>query len=303
MELVTATTGIRKQEERSSPLTGPALPKQQRMSDSEVLELGSAVAEKSDTSEARRRKEEAGDLAAQGGLRNIVAAVSSLVLSMAREQALIRSILVHVILYPAASATMQEEVKEATKRYSVEGASLTAEQKRDRGSPHLYAWNGMLTHHKALPEVEQHVKDIEHKAATMVEEQVAAWSSQAAPPQKDKLIKKAREVSLQEMVFVARCTTCWDPSLVRLELCTKAGTSAELAARSIMQVALTNWKGEKRLGQAPRGKLERKISAWLSSLQGGKGKGKGKGKGTKEASAASHGKHDWDAELADIMKA
>ena len=56
--------------------------------------------------------------------------------------------------------------------------------------------------------------------------------------------------------------------------------------------------GGKRMGQAPRGKLERKISAWLSSLQGSKGKGKGKGKGE-----ASLGSHDWDGELADIMKA
>ena len=226
-------------------MLGPAMPKQQKMGDNENDDQapGTAVATKAATLAARQRKEEEGDLVAQKGLRNIVAVIGSLVLSMAREQALIRSILVHVILYKASAADMHVGVKAATKAYSVEGAALSSEQKKDRGSPHLYAWNAMLMHQKALPAVDQHVKDIEKKAAQIVEAQVATWSTLSAPPKQDLLMKRARESALQEMVYVARCTSCWDPELVRMEICTKADSSAEAAARSIMQEALSKWGG------------------------------------------------------------
>ena len=60
-------------------MLGPALPKQQKMGDNENDDQaqGAAVVTKAATQAARQRKEEEGDLAAQKGLRNIVAVIGS----------------------------------------------------------------------------------------------------------------------------------------------------------------------------------------------------------------------------------
>ena len=54
--------------------------------------------------------------------------------------------------------------------------------------------------------------------------------------------------------------------------------TAHAAMTATLEVGVTRWGGQRRRGQAPRGKLERRIEAWMSGVSGG-GKGKGKGKG------------------------
>ena len=68
--------------------------------------------------------------------------------------------------------------------------------------------------------------------------------------------------------------TCWSPKLARCELMAIQGTTAFNVTEAIMKELCDKAGGQRKHGQAPRGKLERRIQKWVDSL-GGKGGGKG----------------------------
>ena len=89
-------------------------------------------------------------------------------------------------------------------------------------------------------------------------------------------------------VYVCKVLKCWNPDQSRMELSTRAGSTAAAAEAAIIAFAVEKWKGQIKKGQAPRGTLERKLDAWLQTVQGGKGKGKGK-------------EFDWEGSLHSIL--
>ena len=62
---------------------------------------------------------------------------------------------------------------------------------------------------------------------------------------------------------------CWNPDQLRLEVMAIKDTTAFEAAQSIMKELQMDADGVAKPGQAPRGKLERKIQLWVDSLQKG----------------------------------
>ena len=119
---------------------------------------GEASAKKSEG--AARAKEEALDKAGFKRLKSMFITLATLTLSMARELAIVKSIVIHVILFQIESSDLQVIVKDATFAYSKTLKAMTAVEKAAACSPHLVAWNRMLTKYKDRQEVMAHIEDI-----------------------------------------------------------------------------------------------------------------------------------------------
>ena len=228
-----------------------------------------------------RRNEVAEENKGVGKLAPVTATIARLLLSVSREQAVLKSILVQCLLLPTKGTRIFAEVKLVTTACNAETSELTQAQKQSRPSPHLLVWNVFLQVYKDLPEVVAHLAEIEKLAAEMIEEKTAAALAPFSPPEIETMKINFRIAQLSQTMFVARCIKCWDPERCRVELCAKQGTLTSVAVEAVLSHMEMHQAGERRRGQAPTGKLERVIENWLSKQGGGKGRG-GKGKGSED---------------------
>ena len=84
------------------------------------------------------------------------------------------------------------------------------------------------------------------------------------------ICNEERCLIVAEEIRVARVIKCWDPSFSCLELNLVEGTPAAAAAECVLQILKHKSQLIEKKGQAPKGKLERKIGAWLKAVQGKK---------------------------------
>ena len=246
--------GKRSASERS-PHHGPASSKQSRKEDEDHV--------------PNRRQQESSDRKQIKVLKMMVIAIGALSLTLARELAIVRSILVSVTLALNSLTSIADSVKTATTRYAAQLKNTPASDKAEMPSPHIVAWGALLEDEpiSKLQPVIDHILDIQTQAKPIHD---AAVTQLDTPPDEEAakiMLSREKAKIIAKILFVRRVVKCYDPAKCRVELACKEGSSASLAKTAIMQHLEVNCKGQVKPGQAPKGKLERRIEKWLAQFR------------------------------------
>ena len=257
--------------ERATPLRGPVKKPNMSKEDSDVELPPSADAAASSVGAApkgpaavragAKKAEEKADNAAVRRLALITASIAQLLLTVSRELALVKSCVVSVMLFDPSKGTLSPEVKSATTEYAKYLSGLNPEEKSAAASPHLTAWEAAADNMMHLAEVKAHLADLAAAAKEIA-------GDPEAPDHLNKICE-AKKFILARDIKIFRIQKCWNPALVRLECMALADTSSHVAMAAIMADLKKTSAGVMKPGQAPRGKLERKIAKWLEQSQGG----------------------------------
>jgi hypothetical protein len=228
-------------------------------------------------------------------LQDLVLTIGELSLVNARELATLKSILVSVCLFSRkVSDKMQDTYKQVTKDYTATCKTLGPEEKASFASVHAFLWLEFLSWDtlKDSTLVAAHLAELNTLANaqsavllsshTMLQSELPeAERKEFQQPDQGSLLRAA----VEETVKVFRLSRCWNPSLLRLEVCATTACSQSVVA-AMLGLLCSKYGGRIKHGKAPKGKLERKIEKHL-----------GKGKGYRSAAAAAAAVVDSDSDM------
>eukprot|EP00929_Paragymnodinium_shiwhaense_P038510 TRINITY_DN20336_c0_g1_i1.p2 TRINITY_DN20336_c0_g1~~TRINITY_DN20336_c0_g1_i1.p2 ORF type:complete len:246 (+),score=100.67 TRINITY_DN20336_c0_g1_i1:71-808(+) len=191
--------------------------------------------------------------------------VAQLTLSVAREQALLKSILVTVVLIDRNTElgkAVANTVKDTHKAYNEQIKEMDAEARASFGSPHIFvflAFLQVLMQHavsKKLTHFEKTFKVLKDNMDSQVEEMFKGR------PMGAKVEGDPKDAVVRELVTckvkVCRVLKCFAPHLARVELCMDA--QWQEMKDTFVKMLAAEAKGQVRHGQAPKADLERKIA-------------------------------------------
>ena len=233
-----------------------------------------------------KAKSEKDDKKGESGLRQLMILVGKLSLTLEREVAMIRSIVVQIVMVQKSkdhTVELAEAVKSAMQGYNARSKELkTPVERSAQGSPHLLVWLVMMMQIKkdaelVSPELvtaltryfnwlEKEAKDL--IAAGSLDVAMAAKSSAAATAsdtQEEDLVS-TRKMVIEKDVKVCKFKRCWNPAEMRIEVNVKALSEAERAWEAAKMFIVKHCGGQIKHGQAPRGDLARKIAAKLEKM-------------------------------------
>ena len=160
-------------------------------------------------------------------------------------------------------------MKEVLAAYNTDVRSMTDEQKAAMHSPHIFVWDQALQALLVLTKDKDQHK-IEHDAIqsylNQLDQEAADILAQAkSTSTPDLLMSTKRDIDAMD-VKIMRVLRCWDPKMMRLELNTRPGSAAAPIGDIMLKLLQAEASGIMKQSQAPRGKLERKLQAWLKKV-------------------------------------
>ena len=271
----------------STPTSGPMAKTHKTEGDEDMIMPQAASSEAGKAAQQNsRRKEEAGDRKATDMLKTILVALSTLTLGMARELALVKSIVITCVLIANDKSEIPAKVMETTLGYSKHVDTLTREEKASFCSPHIMVWNTLidvvktLAFNKGMKEQADVIARYQGQMTAAAIAEAKAENDSRSTKMTDEELDDAKSCAIRanvaKHVKVCRVAKCWNPLISRVELMTTAGSEAKFVEEAVIKVLIQLVDGDVKEGQAPRGKLERTLQLWLNKVKNGKGKGKGK---------------------------
>eukprot|EP00929_Paragymnodinium_shiwhaense_P119811 TRINITY_DN91711_c0_g1_i1.p2 TRINITY_DN91711_c0_g1~~TRINITY_DN91711_c0_g1_i1.p2 ORF type:complete len:261 (+),score=80.75 TRINITY_DN91711_c0_g1_i1:74-856(+) len=203
-------------------------------------------------------------------IKSITLVLGKLTLVNSRELAMIKSAVVKTMLFNKEKAGhIVATLKQINKDYTSTVKSLSPSERSNWSSPHVFIWLELVTlmikatqdHNdqhklKQIKEVlKNHLKEVNELAANELKTSTAG---------KDLQTHTRNSVAL--MIKTAKLSTCWDPARMKLELSADASyTHAVGAMHAVLDYFKEAADGALKSGAAPKGDLERRLSALLDN--------------------------------------
>ena len=221
-----------------------------------------------------KKGQEKEDATEAARLKQVLIAVTQLSLSVAREAALLKSIMIKVALFSTKDMDLIDLVKAETKRYHDKVGAMTAAKKQEQLPPHLFVWQLLCKFVFAA------AKDKEPTLATLISDMNKKNLQEA----KDILGKETQAKTIPEhfraspsaasmfilagRLKVARVVkSYWTADQGRIELCAVHGSTEAVVIDRIVLFFVAYHAGTVKPSQAPKGKLERTLSAWIAEVK------------------------------------
>eukprot|EP00929_Paragymnodinium_shiwhaense_P119966 TRINITY_DN9187_c0_g1_i1.p2 TRINITY_DN9187_c0_g1~~TRINITY_DN9187_c0_g1_i1.p2 ORF type:complete len:246 (+),score=89.37 TRINITY_DN9187_c0_g1_i1:132-869(+) len=238
--------------------------------------MGLAVKRRSD--EAAGRAPKSGRGKADGGkgstaeqaaqsMAKLVKDIGRLAVTTSREVAHLKAAVVTVLLFSREEgklgAKLFSSVKDVTAAYMETTRALPAEKRREYVSPHIFVWRDFLENYKNVAQDKATGVAIEKYLQVVVAESKELATSLV--PQDEAW---ALRLILSAHLEIFKINKCFDPKLARMEFAARNQVSCEL-----FNLVLNDMKKNKdlavqvRTGAAPKGDLERRVSAQVFEKQ------------------------------------
>ena len=203
------------------------------------------------------------------GLEDITRAMAQLVVTNARDIATIQSTLNHVTLFQADKIDLLAPVKTTTKAYNESQKGISPAQKAKMLPPHVFVFNTTLqVIHKELnaksDPLAVKITNYTEAMGAVAKQQLTEQGVDPELADTEVITNATMELMLTE-IKLAKCSLCWDKVHQKLELSAVPGTPTYQVLETVQKALVKYAAGEKKLSQAPKGRLERKIAEWIDS--------------------------------------
>eukprot|EP00929_Paragymnodinium_shiwhaense_P119968 TRINITY_DN9187_c0_g1_i3.p2 TRINITY_DN9187_c0_g1~~TRINITY_DN9187_c0_g1_i3.p2 ORF type:complete len:275 (+),score=85.77 TRINITY_DN9187_c0_g1_i3:92-826(+) len=207
------------------------------------------------------------DQASTQSMVKLVKDIGRLAVTTSREVAHLKSAVVTVLLFSREEgkpgAKMFASVKDVTAAYMETTRALPVERRREYVSPHIFVWRDFLENYKGTAQDKATGVAIEKYLQVVVAESKELATSLV--PQDEAW---AQRLILSAHLEIFKINKCFDPKLARMEFAARNQVSCEL-----FNLVLNDMKKNKdlavqvRTGAAPKGDLERRVSAQVFEKQ------------------------------------
>ena len=216
--------------------------------------------------------------------------LAKLALSQARELAMVKACLVHVVIFDKTTPlgkAISDQASATGKDYLATVKQLTPEKKQSFGSPHVFVWldlvdkfteqattlscpssaDPMIQHDQELMKQVEIICQKEKAAAAQAVLAVGKQTGNPPPmptwdPTNNSEDKQYRALTVREVtaeqVKVCRVQKCYNPSMARLDL--HVTPQYEPIRKIMFNLLCQHAKGQVKHSQAPKGDLERRIA-------------------------------------------
>ena len=206
-------------------------------------------------------------------LKSVLTMVTQLALSVARETAILKSILVQVVVFSEKDCKLFNCVKATTKRYHDSVGQMSHSQKQEQLPPHLYVWGMVLRFFSGEaktkdPALEKNIMDYLTEQKTKAQNIISDKDQTLIPAIHAKSLNSAVMYLQSTRVKVMRVIkSYWTADQLRMEATAVHGSPESLIIDHIFMFTIKHYQGVMKPNQAPKGKLERTLTAWVADVK------------------------------------
>ena len=199
-----------------------------------------------------------------------LAAMAKLVCVVARQQAVIQSALITVVVFIAEKApSILPAVKAKTQEYAAAGKKLSSIERGQRPPPHVFAWNSLVaalvaeeSQKGSSTKIQEAVKTHHTQVTALAKEQCQALKLS----EKDHLqMQVAHQIQLQ--IKFCKVTECFKSANHKIEVLAVPGSTAEKIVQEAIAFLAVEAGGSQKPSVAPKGRLERVVSDWVAAAE------------------------------------
>eukprot|EP00929_Paragymnodinium_shiwhaense_P024423 TRINITY_DN15030_c0_g1_i1.p2 TRINITY_DN15030_c0_g1~~TRINITY_DN15030_c0_g1_i1.p2 ORF type:complete len:237 (-),score=58.94 TRINITY_DN15030_c0_g1_i1:999-1709(-) len=200
----------------------------------------------------------------------LVKLLAKLTLSNSQDIRVVSSVVTHTVVFEKEqefAKSLIEVSKKTTADYMNTVKQMEPSAKSKFQAPHVFIWHALL---KQAHDFSKQVEGVKEEAKVISNylnslENKAIQSHKDAPDPKGDLTYHRREV-LAEEVKACRIKKCYSVNTMRLEVTTINQDTLQVL-NSVMSMFVKLAKGVRKTGAAPRGDLERRISAAIGNSE------------------------------------
>eukprot|EP00929_Paragymnodinium_shiwhaense_P072944 TRINITY_DN37042_c0_g1_i1.p2 TRINITY_DN37042_c0_g1~~TRINITY_DN37042_c0_g1_i1.p2 ORF type:complete len:269 (+),score=109.39 TRINITY_DN37042_c0_g1_i1:107-913(+) len=202
-------------------------------------------------------------------MQTITVILGKLALTDSREIATLRSVVIKTMLIKKDKVEhICNALKQVNKDYTATVKGLTPSQRSEWSSPHVFIWLELVS--LIIKETKEHKEEPKQKSVhTQLLDHLDKLRKQVTDMKShdiDKDDSGLMRTVVAQHIKMAKLSTCWDPSRMKLEVAADVGTEhAMQAAQSVLMFFEGTADGVLKSGAAPKGDLERRLATLLDN--------------------------------------